>query len=146
MSGQKWNPQGVYTGVCCSSQLRRTKCLGNLLLPGVPYHPTAKALFPYRLLQMLYTTDHTPSCLAGKKTAKQYHSIAVTLMSLRGHLGEGGGGGRRRQLTLLLWPQVLVLEGLSGLILTPCPSLHSPCWGVGMFQAFADSSFISNDS
>lgn len=69
------------------------KCSGNLLLPGVPHHPTAKAPFPYRLRQMLYTTDHTPSCLAGKKTTKQCHSTAVTLMSLRGHLGEGGGVG-----------------------------------------------------
>lgn len=78
-------------------------------------------------LPVHYTTDHTPNCLAGKRTAKR----SPPLQSRRCPLGALRGweeGGRRRQLSP--GPSVggPVLEGISPLIPTLLASLHPLHW------------------
>lgn len=96
---RKWNLLGISAGACRSSQLRRA--FGNLFLPVALYHPTAKHCSPITCCK--HVIPHaTPNCLAAEKTTKQSQSTAVTVMSLRGHLGKGGEGRKERQLTLPL--------------------------------------------
>lgn len=67
-------------------------------------------------------------------------------MSLREHLGEGGGGRKEKAAGSSALSTGTCLGGCFPPDSCPVSSLHSASWEAGMLQAFADSSFISNDS
>lgn len=90
------------------------------------------------------TTHHI--VLLGKKMAKESHSIVDTVMSLREHLGEGGGGRKEEAADSPAGSTGTCPGEYFPSDSCPLPSLHLASWEVGMLQAFADSSFISNDS
>ena len=67
-------------------------------------------------------------------------------MSLREHLGEGGGGRKEEAADSPAGSTGTCPGKYFPPDSCPLPSLHLASWEVGMPQAFADSSFISNDS
>lgn len=92
-----------------------------------------------------HSTDHRPNCLEGREIAHPSHSAADTVMSLK----EGGGKkeGTAADFHFHAHPWGPVLEGTSLLVhWSAFFSVLSNNPGAWMFQTFAVSSLIFNDS